>query len=116
MDINLLLQPFLETLLQVLAPIVVALLAVWLKGVLAELKAKISVEHLNFLTALAHQFVVAAEQTSLTGEIKNIGAVKKALVLALLQSEADAHNIKIDVDTLSAIIEAAFVAEFGLSK
>ena len=115
-DLNALLQPFLESVLTILAPILIAMLAVYLNKLLTKMKAELSNEQLVYLTELAHQFVNAAEQSGLTAVIENVGMAKKEMVMALLQAEANARGIKIDVEILSAIIEAAVVEEFGLSK
>lgn len=116
MDWSDLVQPLLETVLSIMLPIVLGFVAVWLKGLLAKVKAEMSESQLAFITVLAGQLVLAAEQSGLTGAIKNIGEAKKAMVIAALQTAADERGIKISVELLSAIIEAAVVDAFGLSK
>jgi len=111
-----LVQPLLETVLSIMLPIVLGFVAVWLKGLLAKIKAEMSESQLAFITVLAGQLVLAAEQSGLTGVITNIGEEKKAMVIAALQQAADDNGIKISVELLSAIIEAAVVDAFGLSK
>lgn len=116
MDWSDLVQPLLETVLSIMLPIVLGFVAVWLKGLLAKVKAEMSESQLAFITALAGQLVLAAEQSGLTGAITNIGAEKKAMVMAALQQAADDNGIRINVGLLSAIVEAAVVDAFGLSK
>lgn len=116
MDWSDLVQPLLETVLSVMLPIVLGFVAVWLKGLLAKVRAEMSESQLAFVTALAGQLVVAAEQSGLTGAITNVGAEKKAMVMAALQAVADERGIRISVEILSAIVEAAVVDAFGLSK
>lgn len=116
MDWSDLVQPLLETVLSIMLPIVLGFVAVWLKGLLAKVKAEMSESQLAFITVLAGQLVLAAEQSGLTGAIENIGEAKKAMVIAALQTAADERGIKISVELLSAIIEAAVVDAFGLSK
>jgi hypothetical protein len=116
MDWSDLVQPLLETVLAVMLPIVLGFVAVWLKGLLAKVKAEMSESQLAFVTALAGQLVLAAEQSGLTGAITNVGEEKKAMVLAALQQAATDNGIKINVELLSAIIEAAVVDAFGLSN
>jgi len=111
-----LVQPLLETVLSIMLPIVLGFVAVWLKGLLAKIKAEMSESQLAFITALAGQLVLAAEQSGLTGAITNVGEEKKAMVLAALQQAANDNGIKINVELLSAIIEAAVVDAFGLSN
>lgn len=116
MDWSDLVQPLLETVLSIMLPIVLGFVAVWLKGLLAKVKAEMSESQLAFITVLAGQLVLAAEQSGLTGAIEDIGEAKKAMVIAALQTAADERGIKISVELLSAIIEAAVVDAFGLSK
>ena len=116
MDWSDLVQPLLETVLSVMLPIVLGFVAVWLKGLLAKVRAEMSESQLAFITALAGQLVLAAEQSGLTGAITNIGAEKKAMVMAALQQAANDNGIRINVELLSAIVEAAVVDAFGLSK
>jgi len=111
-----LLQPILETLLDVLLPVVLSVVALWIKQLISKAKAEIEEANLSWLLVLARQLVVAAEQAGVTGMIEDIGEEKKAMVVSLLQKAADARGIKIDMEVLSAIIEAAVVAEFGLSE
>lgn len=111
-----LVQPLLETVLSLLLPIVLGFVAVWLKNLVAKIKAEMSESQLAFITALAGQLVLAAEQSGLTGVITNVGEEKKAMVMAALQAAADEKGIKINVELLSAIVEAAVVDAFGLSK
>jgi hypothetical protein len=114
-DWGALIQPVLETLLQLLLPVVLGLVGVWVKRLSDKVKAELSSEQLAFLTAIAQQLVVAAEQSGLIGAIEDAGEAKKQMVLAQLQQIADEKGIKINVEALSAIIEAAVVAEFGFS-
>jgi len=116
MDWSDLVQPLLETVLTIMLPIVLGFVAVWLKNLIARIKSEMSESQLAFITVLAGQLVLAAEQSGLTGVITNIGEEKKAMVIAALQQAADDNGIKISVELLSAIIEAAVVDAFGLSK
>jgi len=111
-----LLQPTLETLLQIMLPIVLGFVATWLKAMIDKAKAELSESQLAFLTAFAEQLVLAAEQSGLIGAIEDVGEAKKAMVLAALQKAANDKGIKLDVEALSAIIEAAVVEAFGFSR
>ncbi len=111
-----LLQPFLETMLAIFLPVVLGFLAVWIRSWIAKAKAEIAARDLEWLLVLAGQFVAAAEQAGITGELENLGEAKKQMVVAMLQASADARGIKIDADALSALIEAAVVDAFGFSK
>lgn len=111
-----LLQPFLETVLTILLPVVLGALAIWIRQLIAKARGEIDDRNLNWLLVLAGQFVAAAEQAGIIGEIENLGEAKKQMVVDMLQAAADARGIRIDADVLSALIEAAVVAAFGFSN
>ncbi len=111
-----LLQPFLETVLEILLPVVLAFLAVWIRSMIVRVKAEVAARNLEWLLVLAGQFVAAAEQAGITGELENLGEAKKQMVVDMLQAAADQRGIRIDADALSAIIEAAVVDAFGFSN
>jgi hypothetical protein len=111
-----LIQPLLETVLNIVLPIVLSAAALWIKQLISKAKAEIEEANLSWLLVLAQQLVVAAEQAGVTGMIEDIGEEKKAMVIGLLQKAADERGIKVDVEVISAIIEAAVVDAFGLSE
>ncbi len=111
-----LLQPFLVTVLEILLPIVLGALAIWINSLIAKAKAEIAARNLEWLLVLAGQFVTAAEQAGIIGELEDIGKAKKQMVVEMLQAAADERGIKIDAAVLSAIIEAAVVDAFGFSN
>ncbi len=110
------LQPFLEVVLEILLPVVLGFVALWVRSMIANAKAEIAARNLEWLLVLAGQFVAAAEQAGITGELENLGEAKKQMVVDMLQAAADQRGIKIDADALSAIIEAAVVDAFGFSN
>jgi hypothetical protein len=111
-----LLQPFLEIVLAIFLPVVLGFLAVLIRSWIAKAKAEIEARNLDWLLVLAGQFVAAAEQAGITGELENLGEAKKQMVVDMLQAAADQRGIRIDADALSALIEAAVVDAFGFSK
>lgn len=111
-----LLQPILQVLLQVLLPVVLSAIAVWVKQLISKAKAEIEDANLQWLLALAQQFVLAAEQAGVVGQIEDLGEEKKKMVIELLQKAADSRGLKLDVSVLSAIVEAAVVSAFGFSE
>ncbi len=111
-----LLQPFLVTVIEILAPVVLGALAIWINSLIAQAKAEVAARNLDWLLVLAGQFVAAAEQAGIVGELENIGEAKKQMVVEMLQAAADARGIRIDAATLSALIEAAVVDAFGFSN
>ena len=115
-DINAFLQPLLITLIQVLVPILASLAIAWLKKQFDLTKAKIPGEQLAFAEILIRQFVMAAEQSGLTGALINEGKVKKAWVRDRVQQELSARGIKLNVNLISDMIEAIVLAEFNRAK
>jgi len=113
--LNNLVQPLLEMLLELLLPIVLGAAVLWIRQMIARAKGEIDERNLNWLLVLARQFVIAAEQSGLIGELENAGEAKKQMVVELLQAAADARGIKLDAEALSAIIEAAVVDALGFS-
>lgn len=111
-----LLQPFLETMLEILLPVVLGFLAVWIRNLIAKAKAEVAARDLEWLLVLAGQFVAAAEQAGIIGELENVGEAKKQMVVDMLQAAADQRGIRIDADALSALIEAAVVEHFGFAN
>lgn len=111
-----LLQPALEVALTVLLPALLGLAAVWLNKLRENLDREIEQRGLQAVRALAFDLVRAAEQAGLTGQIQDIGEEKKAMVLDILQKEADRLQVDVDVEALSAIIESAVVEVFGFSE
>ena len=111
-----LVQPFLEVILEVLLPVVLAFVAVWIRSNIAKVKAEIAARDLEWILVLAGQFVSAAEQAGIIGEIENLGEAKKQMVIDMLQASADERGIRINAATLAAIIESAVVYAFGFAK
>lgn len=111
-----LLQPFLVTVIGTLLPVVLAFVVVWIRSLIAKAQAEIATRNLEWLLVLAGQFVAAAEQAGIIGELENVGEAKKQMVIEMLQAAADERGIRIDAATLSALIEAAVVDAFGFSN
>ncbi len=110
-----LLQPTLEIVITMLLPIALGAFALWARQLIAKAKVEIADRNLDWLLVLAGQFVAAAEQAGITGELENLGEAKKQMVVDMLQAAADQRGIRIDADALSALIEAAVVDAFGFS-
>ncbi|KKK79231.1 hypothetical protein LCGC14_2835550, partial [marine sediment metagenome] len=89
-----LLQPFLETMLAIFLPVVLGFLAVWIRSWIAKAKAEIAARDLEWLLVLAEQFVAAAEQAGITGELENLGEAKKQMVVDMLQAAADQRGLR----------------------
>jgi len=108
-----LLQVLLETIITVALPIVLTQLILWINSQIAHTRSKMSKEQLALVEMLAKQFVRAAEQSGLSGQIKAAGAEKKAYVLALIRAELEERKISINLEVLDAMIEAAVNDAFG---
>lgn len=110
------LQMVLVTVIQVLLPIVLTILAAWIKEQWALTRARIPAEQLELASSLAYQFVLAAEQNGLTQAIDEAGSQKKDWVLGRLQEELLSRGVKLDVKVLSDLIEAAVFNAFTQYK
>lgn len=112
------LQNFILNLLLVLAvPAVVALtLGAWqfVKAKIAEVKAGMSLEHIQLLDSLVMMAVQAAEQSGLAGLIANEGAVKKAEAVRIVQDALRSRGwdtLADAVPEIAARIEAAILLQ-----
>lgn len=108
-----LLQLLLETIIAIVLPIVLTRLVIWINAQIVATRSQISKEQLILVETLIKQFVRAAEQSGLTGQVRAAGAEKKAFVLALLKAELTERGISLNLDTLDAMIEAAVNGAFS---
>jgi hypothetical protein len=112
-DWGLVLQKILMIIIEMCLPIALAQLVAWLNARSAEARAMAHKHNLDTAMGLVYQFVLAAEQCGITGAILNEGAEKKKFVLNLVETELAARGIKIDLDTLDAMIEGAVHEAFN---
>lgn len=105
LEIGSLIQTVLVIIIQVLLPVALGYVVMWLKAKVEEVKARIPAEQLEFATVLAQQLVMAAEQSGLSGQIAAEGKAKKEWVIARLQLALEEKGIKMDVKYLSDLIE-----------
>ena len=105
-DIGSILQPMLVTLIQVLTPIIMAFIVLFLNKKLEETRGLIDAEKLAVAQELITRFVQAAQQSGLQGFIANEGSEKKNAVIAWTKSELARRGITLDLNTLDAMIEA----------
>ena len=108
-----LLQNALETIITVSLPIILVHLVNWFNAQVRTQSAKLSREQLDTVYLIINQLVRAAEQSGLTGQLEAAGAEKKAYVLALVRSELEERGIKLNLELLDAMIEAAVHDAFG---
>ena len=111
-----LVQAFLEIGISILAPLFFGFLAYLAKQGMDMFKVYIEQQKLeseyDLIVGLINQFVLAAEQNGLTGQLSDIGKEKKEWVIDQVQRELTESGIHIDVTTLSNLIEAAVYEAF----
>lgn len=93
-----------------MVPVVIGAIAYIARQLVAWIKSKTSAEQYALIESLAAQAVKAAEQTMKTRP----GQEKKAAALSVVRSALLAKGIKVDETAISAAIEAAVYAEFGV--
>lgn len=111
-----LIQSLLITMIQVLLPVLLAYCVAWVKKQYELVRARIPAEQLAFLDALIAQFVLAAEQSGLSGQIANEGAAKKEWVILRLQEAAEKYGLKLDMNEISDLIEAKVYEAFKANE
>jgi hypothetical protein len=110
------LQMALVVVIQVLLPVLLGFLVVWLKKQTDLVKSKIPGEQLAFASELARQLVQAAEQTGLTGAISAEGSAKKEWVISQMEVELAKKGVKLDLHIISSLIENAVYEAFTQFK
>jgi LL-H family phage holin len=107
------LQVLIETIITVVVPVVLVRVVSWINAQIKATKSQIDQNELALIETLIKQFVRAAEQSGLSGQLKAAGAEKKAFVLALLHAELEQRGITINLEVIDAMIEAAVNDAFG---
>ena len=104
------LNEFLSILIQLMIalaiPVLVAVLVPWIIQRYRETKQRLGAEQVSMLESGISMAVRAAEQAGLTGQIKAIGAEKKAFALASAQNYVNRLGLKINVEEVSDLLEA----------
>jgi Bacteriophage holin of superfamily 6 (Holin_LLH) len=106
------LQAFLITLIQVLLPVFLAMAVAWMQAAFLKAKSEINQEQYKLAVELAGKFVLAAEQSGLTGVISQAGEEKKQWAMEQLDAALQAKGIRLDLPLLSAMIEAEVFKAF----
>lgn len=109
-------QQVLETLIQVLLPLVLGYAVVAIRQWVSAGKAKLSREQLEFASIMAREIVQAAEQSGLSGAIAAAGQEKKEWAITQLDGLLNAQGIDLDLEALSALIESAVYEAFTQFK
>jgi hypothetical protein len=119
MDWNALLQGVLEMLLNALLPVVLGYVVLFIRKQMMKVEADIeageallNMRQYEIAKEFARQVVLASEQSGLTGEIDDIGRVKKEYAMSRLDSLLAEIGISLDLEALSDLIEAAVYEAF----
>lgn len=102
----------LQVAITVLAPILFTLLGKLIWDYAQKVQSQIPAEQLAFAKGLIKQLVLAAEQSGLTGQIREAGEEKRKYVIDLAEKELKARGIDMDLDVLYALLEAAVFEAF----
>jgi len=116
MNWNDVLSVFLTELLKAVLPLAAAALAAWLFGLAAVAWKKFKQEHYDLsetIEQVAAMVVKAAEQSQLSGLIKDKKAFAIAEVERILR---DQYKLKIDLATIDTLVEAAVWQEFNKAR
>lgn len=92
------------------------LLAIITKALYSIYHTKLKAEQRTFIEGVVRQAVLMAEQVGLTAVVEDLAKAKKQTAIQWAQHELDANHIKVDVTTLSGLIEAAVFTEFNRWK
>jgi hypothetical protein len=111
-----LLQPLLETTIQVLFPVLLGFVVWAVKEGIEYIKANVEQKKLDTAVGLAYQLVLAAEQNGLADRIKDEADVKRDWVLERLEVALAKRGIKLDTDILYALVEAQVMDAFNREK
>jgi len=115
-DIGEVLQLIIQIIITVLLPVVLTYVGVAVRAWWIKIKAQIPAEQYAFASTLVSQLVLAAEQSGLAGILSNESQAKKAWVIERAEAELAKMGIKMDLETISDLIEAAVKAELNKDK
>jgi len=105
-------QAFLTSILEILLPIALGYAVILINAKIKQAKAALTSEQLSVASHIIRTMVLAAEQSGLSGKIVNEGAAKKQMVISMAEAELKKVGIVLDLDVLSAMIEASVHESF----
>jgi hypothetical protein len=111
---NTFVQMLVEQAVAVLTPIAVALVIALLAQIARWVQGRLGVQQWNAIQLAVNFAVLAAQQSGLANELYRTGEAKKALALDLATQFLKARGITLDLEKLSALIEASVYANFHL--
>jgi hypothetical protein len=110
------LQIFLQTIIQILLPILLTAAVGYLFRQYQIVTARIPAEQLELARQIVRSLVLAAEQTGLVGAIKNEGEAKKEWVLQRAEEYLLSKGVKLDLHLLSDLIEAEVLESLNFDQ
>ena len=120
MDIWALVQDGAESLLAVFLPVVVAALAVWVRGVLqglqADFESRVGERRTRQISEIVAAAVAASEQVGLRDDLVDAAASKRSAAINYAQGFLADHGITVNVTTLVTMIEAEVLRQFNWSR
>ena len=105
---------FANALLLIAFPILIGYVIWWLRSRIDELKQDLSSDQLKIIESVGSLAVRAAEQAGLTGVLRG-GSAKKSYAVEAAQRYFDRLDIKIDVESIAALVEAEVISNFSSS-
>ena len=105
---------FANALLLIAFPILIGYVIWWLRSRIDELKQDFNGDQLKIIESVGSLAVRAAEQAGLTGVLHG-GSAKKSYAVEAAQRYFDRLDIKIDVESIAALVEAEVIRNFSSS-
>jgi len=113
MDWAEILQNILVAVISATAPALIGMVAVWIKLKRDEFMNTLDERYAWAIPEAARIAVLAAEQSGLAGLILNEAEVKKRYAIEVAEGYLQQYHIDVDLDVISALIEAAVIEQFG---
>lgn len=113
MDWGLFVQQILELVLKALLPVVVGMVAVWVKALRDEALGKLKEKDRWMVEEAVRVAVTAAEQSGLAGHIRNEANAKKKYALGVAEAYLGRFGLgSVDLDVLADMIESEVWEQF----
>jgi len=113
MQITVFLSLLAQALLVLAIPILIAFLFQWIRQHAAEIRSHLTAQQQQFIDAAITMAVRAAEQASASNQLSAGGQAKKAYAIKVAQDYLNRLGIRVDVNTLVALIESEVQKQFS---